>query len=151
MITVYDQSMALQRILDESSEPILDRYAIISLETINEQRDSCPIRVARAGVAYFIDDELTTDSLINPVQQFGEIVLKGTVPRVKCIDVSGRLVLALPFFEAKILGPAYEVEPEIIELELDDCDTVLPLGTTISRPLYAPVESLSFIMFAALI
>ena len=63
----------------------------------------------------------------NPVQKFGEIIIKGRAPRVDCVDILGRPVIALPFFDAVVLGPRQEIETDLLDYELEDCDTVLPL------------------------
>ncbi len=86
---------------------------------------------------------------MSPSQKFGEVILKGSVPRIGCIDVSGRLVVALPFFDAVVLGPVHEIEAELVDYELDECDAVLPLDIPIRRPIFTPVENLGFIALAA--
>jgi hypothetical protein len=99
--------------------------------------------------AYFIADGLTSESFVTPFQKFDEVVLRGDVPRIGCIDVFGRFVVSLPFFDAVVIGPAQELEPELVEYELEGYDSVLPLETHLQRPLYTPVESLRFIALAA--
>jgi len=151
MATIYEQTMALQARLDNMPKLNIDSrdYAKISLAVINDRWDSSSIRAARSSAAYFIADALTTESYIYPTQKFGEIVLKGIVPKISCIDVDNRLVVALPFFGATVLGPAQEIEPELVEYEIGDYDAVLPLDVRIDRPLYTPVENLGFITLAA--
>ena len=153
MATIYEQSMQLQAILDKSetdgmhsSKKIIKN---IGLAAINDRWTNGLVRVARTSNAYFIPDGLTQESYIYPLQEFGEIVLKGRIPRVDCVDILGRSIVVLPFFDEVILGPRQEIEEELVEYELDGYDTVLPLDTPLSRPLYAPVESLEFIAIAA--
>lgn len=151
MSTIYKQSMALQAHLDTVPETDSSKQAIarMGLELINERWDGSLTRAAHTSAAYFIDDGLTTESLLYPTQKFGEVILKGTIPRIACVDVSDRLVVSLPFFDAVVLGPVQEVESELVAYEMEECATVLSLGTRIARPLYTPVENLSFITFAA--
>lgn len=151
MPSIYVQSMALQKHLDTMPEASAEkiRMATIGLGPLNDRWDSAVKRAAHAKEAYFVDDQLTMESFIHPTQKFGEVVLKGHVPRIACVEISERLVLALPFFGAVVLGPSQEIEPELVDYELDDCDTVLPLGVPMARPLYTPVESLSFITLSA--
>lgn len=151
MARIYKKSIALQRQLDQAQESLdlkLD-FARIYLDEINKQWDSLQPRAARSSCAYFIDDKLTTDSLMSPSQKFGEVILKGTVPRIGCINISGRLVVALPFFDAVVLGPVQEIESGLVDYELDECDTILPLEVPIRRPLFTPVENIGFIALAA--
>jgi hypothetical protein len=151
MSSIYRRTMGLQKNLDESGDPIDVRhdFAQMYLDTINEHWDASVARLARASCAYLADDRLTRESDLYPSQRYGEVVLKGTVPRVGCIAVADRLVVALPFYDAVVLGPRLEIEPELLDLELDGSDSVLPLDTPMSRPLYTPVESLSFITLTA--
>ena len=151
MSEIYRETITLQRTLDlqSSTASLKERRRAVAecLGRINNYWISEEGRAAHAKSAYFIDDRLTFDSYICPTKKFGEIILKGTVPRLACIEVSDRLVLALPFFDSVILGPKVEIEPELIELEMDEGDVILPLGKEIRRPLYVPVEDMVFITF----
>jgi hypothetical protein len=155
MTTLYEQSMQLQAIMDKtnaaklySQQKIIKK---IGLASINERWSSELVRAARTSKAYFIPDGLTLESYIYPIQEFGEVVLKGCVPKVDCVDILGRKTVALPFFDAVILGPRHEIEVEFIDIdqELEEYDTVLPLDTRLKRPLHVPVENLEFIALAA--
>lgn len=121
------------------------------LEEINVGWRPGQVRVAHAEGAYHVDDELTMESLMYPFQVFGEIILKGTVPRVSCIDVNGRLVVSMAFFEPTILGPVQEIEPELVDLdiELSGQDVILPVGTRLRRPIHVPVEDIRYSLLAA--
>ncbi len=146
MTSYYELSLALQTHLDAIPKDGADKrvVALGALRTINERFDSSRMRAAHASSAYFIDDQLTTDSFLMPTQKFGEIILKGNVPRVACTRILGRFTIALPFFNSIILGPSQEIEPELVAYELDDYDSVLPIDTPIRRPIYTPVESILF-------
>jgi len=150
MASIYEQSMSLQAHLD-SKESRIDKNTIatLGLQIINNKWDSSLIRAARSSSAYFIADGLTTESFVNPLQKFDEVVLKGHVPRITCIDLLGRFIIVLPFFDAEVLGPTQEIEAQLVEYELDGYDTALPLNTTLQRPLYTPLENLEFITLAA--
>lgn len=143
--------MALQNHLDGIPEKTSGRElaAKWGLNKLNSRWDPSLVRAARADSAYFIDDSLTAESSIYPCQRFGEVILKGHVPRISCVEVAGRLTLALPFFDAIVLGPTQNIETELVDYELDGFDTVLPLDVIIRRPLYTPVEDLRFITLAA--
>ncbi len=151
MATIYAESIALQAHLDLMPQDSEERDTTLSvgLRLINSRWDPSLPRAARASSAYFIDDGLTMDSLLTPSQEFGEVLLKGRVPRIGCIDLIGRLTIAIPFYDAVVIGPSQEIEPELIDYELDDCDSFLPIGVTIRRPIYTPIESLSFIALTA--
>ncbi len=155
MATLYEQSMQLQAIMDKASAAeMYSAHKIIKkigLASINERWSSELVRAARTTKAYFIPDGLTLESYIYPSQEFGKILLKGSVPRVDCVGILGRKTIALPFFDAVILGPRQEIEAELVDMdhELDGYDTVLPLDTPLKRPLYVPVENLEFIAIAA--
>ena len=151
MASIYEQSMALQAHLysveykDKESELL----ALAGLAAINDRWDSSVSRVAHSDSAFYIADKLTEDSIHFPVQRFGEVILKGHVPRITCINLASRLTLALPFFDAVVIGPYQEIEPELVDYELDGYDVVLPLDVPIRRPLYTPIEQLRFIMLVA--
>jgi len=48
-----------------------------------------------------------------------------------------------------VLGPTQEIEPELVEYELEDYSTTLSVDVPIHRPLYTPIESIGFLMLAA--
>ncbi len=142
--------MALQKHLDDLQDSPLSRKiaALRGIDLINKDRDDNTLRAAHASSAYLLDDELTSKSLDYSPQRFGEVILKGAVPRVSCIDISERLIIALPFIDAVVLGPVIELEPEYVEFELGIYSAVLPIGVPLERPLYTPVEDILAI-FAA--
>lgn len=151
MSTVYEHTIKLQDHLDASPNPTTDlcKFAQAYIGVVNHRWDPLSKRIAHASRAFFIDDQLTTDSFIYPSQKFGEVILKGYVPRISCIDVSDRLIVALPFFDAVVLGPVQDIEPELVDFELEGYSTVLPMGTPLERPLFVPIEDISFVTFAA--
>ena len=151
MTNFYENALGLQVLMDGASDISIDKSVIseVGLRDINLQRDPTGIRVAHASEAYFLNDGLTIESEVTPVQKFGEILIKGRAPRVDCVDILGRSVIALPFFDAVVLGPRQEIETDLLDFELEDCDTVLPLDTRLQRPLYIPVVSMISTMFAA--
>ena len=91
---------------------------------------------------------MTTDSQVHPFVEFEEVIVSGFCPGVRCVDFKQRLTVALPVYSPKILGPSLEIEPELfdIEMELGDYQTVLPIGSTIERPIYMPVEGMQYIL-----
>lgn len=151
MASIYKESMDLQARLDKLSSEDADCTLIVqrNLQDINTRWDATASRIARAGSAYFLVDGLTTGPFADTAQQFGEVIVKGHVPRVSYFEALGRLVVSLPFFEGVILGPSQEIEPVLVEYEMEGSDIVLPLDVPIRRPLHVPVESLASIMLAA--
>ena len=150
MLSIYEQSMQLQALLDNCPEIDETKSLIrdIGLEEINNRWHGSVVRAAHASDAYHINDGLTLESNIFPVQKFGEIVLKGNVPKVDCIEIKGRSIVTLPFFDAVVLGPRQEIELSLVGHELADYDTVLKLDVHMRRPIHTPVESPQFITFA---
>jgi hypothetical protein len=73
-------------------------------------------------------------------QQFGETIIKATTPRISCISVRNRLIVAITFFDAVILGPRRDIEPELIDYELEEYNSVLTLDVPMTRPVFTPVE-----------
>ena len=108
-------------------------------------------RYVHTEEAFHVDDQLTIDSLIYPVRQFGTIMLVGYVPRVRCINIEGRLTVGMPFFDAIVIGPRREIEPELAELdmELENADCTLPLDKKLMRPLFVPIDQMDFSMIVA--
>lgn len=153
MATRFERSKELQRILDSpvDSEEFKLHCIKMSLGDINEGWRPLQPRLMHSEAGYHIDDQLTVDSLVNPTRMFGEIILKGTVPEVRCIHVFGRYIVALPVFEPTILGPQQEIEAGLLDLEMEmsGADTALPIGVRMRRPIYVPVEDLHFSMLIA--
>jgi hypothetical protein len=153
MATRFETSRELQKVSDTPNNDRTLKLGLARsyLEEINTGWRPRQVRIAHAEGAYHVNDELTTESLMYPFQVFGEIILKGTVPRVSCIDVNGRLVVSMAFFDPTILGPTQEIELGLVELdmEMSGHDIILPIGTTLRRPIHVPVEDMLFSMLAA--
>lgn len=142
--------MELQTYLDRLEDgKIKIKTAELGMLAINHRWLPNTKHAVRSSSAYYIDDGLTIDSRIHPSLKFDEIVLKGRVPKLSCISVNNRLLLSLPFFDAVVLGPMQELEPELVDYEMEGHQTVLPIGVPISRPIFTPVEDVKFIMLAA--
>jgi hypothetical protein len=149
--TIYVQAMELQRQVDELPPgEVTMTFMAMCIKKINERWDSRINRLARASEALYTDDKLTTESLIEGPQIFGEVVVMGFVPGLRYVDNCGRMVVSLPFVDARVLGPAIDVEASSVFAEQEMLGMVsLPLDERLSRPLHVPVESLSFMMLAA--
>ncbi len=149
--THYDHCMRLQEQLDAHEGSLDERIGMARMfleGTVNPNFNS-HIRFAHADRALQVADGLTLDSYVFPQREFGEIALKGMVPRVTCVRVDDRLIVTLPFFSSTILGPSQELEAGLVELEMEDSDVVLIPGETVARPIHTPVESLRYVKYAA--
>lgn len=153
MATRYERSLELQKILDSpvDSDEFKRHCMKMSLEDINVGWRAQQPRLMHAEAGYHIDDKLTLDSLAIPTRVFGEIILRGTVPEVRCMQFYGRYIVALPVFEPTVLGPKQEIEADIVDLEMEmsGADTVLPVGIPLRRPIYVPIEDIQFSMLIA--
>lgn len=149
----YEKLAALQRLMDieDISREVKVHALKEGLGEINDGWNADQVRVFRANFAYHIDDGLTEDSLMNPHRVFGEVIVKGTVPELRCIESDERLMIAFPFCKPIVLGPEQSIEPGLVDLEMDlsHADTVLPLGVPLRRPLYIPFCDITFTMLAA--
>jgi hypothetical protein len=98
---------------------------------------------------FFMPDGLSQQS--DDAVEFSEAVLTADVPSLVIAKIGVRHIVSLRCFESIVLGPAQEIEPALIDLEMDlsDANTVLQVGQRIRRPLYVPAEDVKFISLAA--
>jgi hypothetical protein len=146
MAVSYEDLIGLQRFIDFAPSAKMDPYDVaeVGLATLNRSWEASGTRLAHTDSAFFVEEDSLLGPIQIPTQKFGEVILRANVPRAGCIEIDGRLTLALPFFMATILGPAQEIDLESLDDEFESCDTVLPLNVTLERPLFAPVEKLIY-------
>jgi len=104
-------------------------------------------RLAHAYGAYAIDELVLPPTLT----QYDEVMLSGNVPRLDFIETDEeRVMLALPFYDCTILGPAAESDSAMVgyEFDVDGFDTVLPMDRRVAGPLLVPIVALELVAFA---
>lgn len=150
MSELYRTAMGIQSNLDSypSDSPIQQIIKREGTQKINEEWTPHR-RLLATERMYFMPDGLTQQS--DDAIEFTEAKLTADIPGFVIAKIGVRNIVSLRCFESVVLGPADEIESVLIDLEMDltGANTVLQVGEIIRRPLYVPVEDVTFISLAA--
>jgi hypothetical protein len=150
MSQLYKKAIRLQSELD-SMEPDSAEQGIVKtygLQRINSEWTPHK-RAIRSSRAYFIPDGFT--QFDDDTVEFDETLVTAEVPSLSIAKLGIRQVIALRCFEPVVLGPATSIEADLVDLDMDlsNATTTLPLHQHIRRPIYIPVEDVTFITLVA--
>jgi hypothetical protein len=150
MSELYRTAMGIQSNLDvyPSDSPIQNFIKHEGMQKINDAWTPHR-RLLSTDRMYFMPDGLSQQS--DDAVEFTEAKLTADIPGFVIAKIGVRNIISLRCFESVVLGPADEIESVLVDMEMDisGANTVLQVGVRIRRPLYVPVEDVTFITLAA--